>query len=147
MCASYDTFTNIFSKAFNWYGIMLIISNKVFRIMTNGFFQVNISDEHQDYRRPSLFPLRIMALLVITMITIYLVSCVGLYLPPFLGRQLMALWFGDLKIHELYTCAIGVYSFWAVTRAAICIFSWVSAGVNMFKEKIRHFVVLIFKVS
>lgn len=58
----------------------------------------------------------------------------------------MSLWFGDLKIHELYTCAIGVYSFWAVTRSAICVFSWVSAGVSMFKEKITHFLILIFKL-
>ena len=108
--------------------------------------QVNIPDEPQDYKRPSLFPLRIVGLILITMMTVYILSCVTLFFPTFIGRKLMSLWFGDLRVHELYTCAIGVYSCWALMRTVICIASWVSAGLTLFKEKIRKFCTTVTKV-
>ncbi|XP_075248827.1 E3 ubiquitin-protein ligase MARCHF6-like isoform X3 [Convolutriloba macropyga] len=109
--------------------------------------QVNIPDEPQDYKRPSLFPLRIVGLILITMMTVYILSCVTLFFPTFIGRKLMSLWFGDLRVHELYTCAIGVYSCWALMRTVICIASWVSAGLTLFKEKIRKFCTTVTKLS
>jgi E3 ubiquitin-protein ligase MARCH6 len=106
-----------------------------------------VSERPQTYKQPSFFPLRIVLLILATMATIYAVCCSLLFVPTLIGRKMMALWFGDLRVHELYTCACGVYICWGVARAGVCLFSWAATGWFIFEQKIKAFLLLMMKLT
>ncbi|BFZ13209.1 hypothetical protein BsWGS_16248 [Bradybaena similaris] len=99
----------------------------------------------QPYKRPSFFAARIFALLIMMCLTFFLASTVSLVLPVFIGRQLMWLWVGDTKIHELYTAGCGLYICWLCLRVSTVIAGWYLQGWAIIKAKLRLWGLLIVK--
>ncbi|WAR12066.1 MARH6-like protein [Mya arenaria] len=68
----------------------------------------------QSYKRPNLF--YICLLVGLMCLTLFATSVVCLILPVYFGRNLMSVWMGDAKVHELYTAACGLYVCWLMLR-------------------------------
>ncbi|GAB6030401.1 E3 ubiquitin-protein ligase march6 [Chamberlinius hualienensis] len=92
----------------------------------------------QPYIRPSLFAFRVITLLVLMCISLTIASTITMTTPVWVGRQLMSLWLGDVKIHELYTCAWGLYTCWMALRLTTIIWGWVPQGRTVILNKIKQ---------
>ncbi|XP_059140902.1 E3 ubiquitin-protein ligase MARCHF6-like [Physella acuta] len=99
----------------------------------------------QPYKRPSFFPARIIALVFLMCLTFFFASTISLVLPVFLGRQLMWLWVGDTKIHELYTAGCGLYICWLCLRVSTVIAGWYLQGWTIIKAKLKLWGLLMIK--
>ncbi|CAL1539973.1 unnamed protein product [Lymnaea stagnalis] len=91
----------------------------------------------QPYKRPSFFAARIIALVTLMCLTFFFASTISLVLPVFIGRQLMWLWVGDTKIHELYTAGCGLYICWLCLRVSTVIAGWYLQGWAIIKAKLK----------
>lgn len=99
----------------------------------------------QAYKRPQLFYLRIMLLVLFMCVTLFASSLMSLVLPVFFGRKLMSLWMGDAKIHELYTAACGLYVCWMILRISTVLYNWIPQGTSAILNKIKEWAVLAMK--
>ncbi|KAH9515679.1 E3 ubiquitin-protein ligase march6 [Bulinus truncatus] len=99
----------------------------------------------QPYKRPSFFAARIIALVILMCLTFFLASTISLVLPVFIGRQLMWLWVGDTKIHELYTAGCGLYICWLCLRVSTVIAGWYLQGWSIIKAKLKLWGLLVIK--
>ncbi|XP_060080284.1 E3 ubiquitin-protein ligase MARCHF6-like [Ylistrum balloti] len=99
----------------------------------------------QAYKRPKLFYLRIMLLVLFMCVTLFASSLMSLVLPVFFGRKLMSLWMGDAKIHELYTAACGLYVCWMILRISTVLYNWIPQGTVAILNKIKEWAMLAMK--
>ncbi|XP_011417611.1 E3 ubiquitin-protein ligase MARCHF6-like isoform X2 [Magallana gigas] len=99
----------------------------------------------QSYKRPPLFPFRIVLLVLCLCFTLFFMSLVSLVLPVFVGRKLMSLWMGEAKIHELYTAACGLYVCWVVLRIGTVLYNWIPQGTSVILNKVKEWVFLASK--
>uniref|UniRef100_A0A2C9LZL1 RING-type E3 ubiquitin transferase n=1 Tax=Biomphalaria glabrata TaxID=6526 RepID=A0A2C9LZL1_BIOGL len=99
----------------------------------------------QPYKRPSFFVARIITLVILMCLTFFMASTISLVLPVFIGRQLMWLWVGDTKIHELYTAGCGLYICWLCLRVSTVIAGWYLQGWAIIKAKLKLWGLLIVK--
>ncbi|GFO07122.1 E3 ubiquitin-protein ligase march6 [Plakobranchus ocellatus] len=99
----------------------------------------------QPYKRPSFFIARISALIILMCITFFLASTISLVLPVFIGRQLMWLWVGDTKIHELYTAGCGLYICWLCLRVSTVVAGWYLQGWAIIKARLQLWSMLVVK--
>lgn len=99
----------------------------------------------QPYKRPRFFAARICALVVLMCFTFFLASTISLVLPVFMGRQLMWLWVGDTKIHELYTAGCGLYICWLCLRVSTVVAGWYLQGWSIIKAKLKLWGLLLIK--
>ncbi|XP_076448811.1 E3 ubiquitin-protein ligase MARCHF6-like isoform X2 [Babylonia areolata] len=99
----------------------------------------------QPYKRPSFFVARVTCLLVLMCITLFATSLLSLVVPVFIGRQLMSLWMGDSRIHELYTAACGLYICWLVLRVSTVLYNWIPQGGAVIAHKLKEWALLAMK--
>ncbi|GFR79088.1 E3 ubiquitin-protein ligase MARCH6 [Elysia marginata] len=99
----------------------------------------------QPYKRPSFFAARISALILLMCVTFFLASTISLVLPVFIGRQLMWLWVGDTKIHELYTAGCGLYICWLCLRVSTVVAGWYLQGWAIIKARLQLWGLLVVK--
>ncbi|ELT87335.1 hypothetical protein CAPTEDRAFT_168587 [Capitella teleta] len=92
----------------------------------------------QPYARPLYFSIRLLLLLAFMGVTLFASSLISLILPVSLGRQMMGLWMGDIKVHELYTAACGLYTCWVTLRAATVICNWAPQGSAAIISRIKE---------
>ncbi|XP_066159139.1 E3 ubiquitin-protein ligase MARCHF6 isoform X1 [Euwallacea fornicatus] len=109
---------------------------------------------YQPYERPKLFHIRLFFLLVLVCWSLVLFSVVAVIVPVWLGRRVMALWLvgapppgpqisastdkTEVKVHELYTSACGLYLCWLATRGVTLVLSWLPQGRAAMMERLRH---------
>ena len=61
----------------------------------------------------------------------------------FIGRQLMSVWMGDSRIHELYTAACGLYICWLVLRISTVLYNWIPQGGAVIANKLKEWAMLV----
>uniref|UniRef100_A0A1I7XD18 RING-type E3 ubiquitin transferase n=1 Tax=Heterorhabditis bacteriophora TaxID=37862 RepID=A0A1I7XD18_HETBA len=83
---------------------------------------------YQPYVRPTLFPLRIVALLIAMGATWCLISCVLLLVPVLVGRAIIHNLSGYSNVHELYTVGTGLYVCWMSIKFGILAAEWFQRG-------------------
>ncbi len=54
----------------------------------------------------------------------------------------MAIWAGEIKIHELYTAGCGLYTIWLVLRAATIVYTWIPQGFSAVLGRIHEWTLL-----
>lgn len=99
----------------------------------------------QSYKRPSLFHIRILLLVILMCVTLFGASVLCLILPVFFGRKLMSLWMGEAKIHELYTAACGLYVCWLLLRIGTVLYNWIPQGTAVIVNKLKEWLLLALK--
>lgn len=104
---------------------------------------------------------RLFGLLVSICISLVLGSVFALTIPVWLGRKVMALWLAggptvvtlignntteehlnEVKVHELYTAACGLYVGWLSARAISLVLSWLPQGRAAMIERLKQWCVL-----
>jgi len=87
------------------------------------------------YKRPTYFILRLLVLLLAMCVTLFVASVAGYLIPVALGRAclnyVMTLYGTNVKIHELYTAACGLYLMWLTLRFATLLYTWVPRGAGV----------------
>ncbi|ESO98358.1 hypothetical protein LOTGIDRAFT_213986 [Lottia gigantea] len=99
----------------------------------------------QPYKRPSIFAARVIMLVILMCVTLFAASLFSLTLPVFIGRRLMSIWMGDVKIHELYTAACGLYVCWLSLRISLFLYNWIPQGYNVIIVKLKQWSLLALK--
>lgn len=99
----------------------------------------------QPYTRPDLFPLRLLLLIVLMCLTLFMASLVLFVLPVFVGRKLMSFWTGEMKVHELYTAACGLYTCWVALRIGLVLYTWIPLGWRAITDKVMEWTLLVSK--
>ncbi|XP_076112948.1 E3 ubiquitin-protein ligase MARCHF6-like [Mytilus galloprovincialis] len=99
----------------------------------------------QAYKRPSVFHFRIVLLVLLMCFTLFFCSLLSLVLPVWCGRQLMALWMGEAKVHELYTAACGLYICWMFLRIGTVMYNWIPQGTVAILNKVKEWFLLAMK--
>lgn len=94
------------------------------------------------YKRPSLFPLRLVALLLLTGASLLICGLFLLTVPVAVGRKLISLWFGAVKVHELNTAACGLYVGLVAIRIATLMCSWIPRGWNAILSKMKEWLLI-----
>ncbi|KAF7278664.1 hypothetical protein GWI33_008114 [Rhynchophorus ferrugineus] len=113
---------------------------------------------YQPYQRPKLFLVRLFSLLVMVCFSLVCFSVVALTVPVWLGRRVMALWLvgapppgpqisateakTEVKVHELYTAACGLYLCWLAARAVTLVLSWLPQGRAAMMDRLKHWCML-----
>ncbi|XP_030751678.1 E3 ubiquitin-protein ligase MARCH6 [Sitophilus oryzae] len=113
---------------------------------------------YQPYQRPKFFLARLFSLLVMVCLSLVCFSVVALTVPVWLGRRVMALWLvgapppgpqisateakTEVKVHELYTAACGLYLCWLAARAVTLILSWLPQGRVAMMERLKQWCML-----
>ncbi|XP_045477854.1 E3 ubiquitin-protein ligase MARCHF6 [Harmonia axyridis] len=115
----------------------------------------------QPYTKPSFFMGRLVGLLISVCISLVIASVFALTVPVWLGRKVMALWLAggptvvtliakntpqeqlnEVKVHELYTAACGLYVGWLTARAISLVLSWLPQGRAAMIERLKQWCVL-----
>ncbi|XP_070576243.1 E3 ubiquitin-protein ligase MARCHF6-like [Ptychodera flava] len=99
----------------------------------------------QPYKRPSLFHVRLVLLIILMCVTLLVASFICLTVPVTIGRAIMSLWMGDAKVHELYTAACGLYVCWVTLRAGTVFLTWLPHGWLNVAQRVKEYVVLAVK--
>ncbi|XP_052816419.1 E3 ubiquitin-protein ligase MARCHF6-like isoform X3 [Mya arenaria] len=99
----------------------------------------------QSYKRPNLFYVRICLLVGLMCLTLFATSVVCLILPVYFGRNLMSVWMGDAKVHELYTAACGLYVCWLMLRIGTVMYNWIPQGTAAILNKLKEWILLALK--
>ncbi|CAH0563508.1 unnamed protein product [Brassicogethes aeneus] len=110
------------------------------------------------YERPSFFIARLFGLLIAICVSLIATSLIALTYPVWLGRSVMALWLvgapppgpqltateaqTEVKVHELYTAACGLYLCWLKARAITLVLGWLPQGRTAMIERLRHWCIL-----
>lgn len=124
-------------------------ANQLLTILFAGF---------QPYERPSFFVARLVGLLVMVCFSLVTFSLTALTLPVWLGRRVMALWLvgapppgpqisasaaqTEVKVHELYTAACGLYLCWLSARAVTLVMSWLPQGRAAMISRLKQWCIL-----
>ncbi|CAG2108547.1 unnamed protein product [Medioppia subpectinata] len=95
--------------------------------------------------RPQLFSMRIFLLLVFTAMSLLLGGFFVLTVPVIVGRRLIGLWMGSVKVHELNTAACGLYVGLVMTRVTTLLCSWIPRGWSAIMNKIKEWVTITCK--
>ncbi|CAG9773166.1 unnamed protein product [Ceutorhynchus assimilis] len=109
---------------------------------------------YQPYQRPKFFHARLISLLVTVCWSLVLFSVVALTVPVWLGRRVMALWLvgapppgpqisaseakTEVKVHELYTAACGLYLCWLAARAVTLVLGWLPQGRAAMMDRLKQ---------
>uniref|UniRef100_A0A6P7GEV5 E3 ubiquitin-protein ligase MARCHF6 n=2 Tax=Diabrotica virgifera virgifera TaxID=50390 RepID=A0A6P7GEV5_DIAVI len=112
----------------------------------------------QPYVRPSFFITRLVGLLISICVSLVLSSLVALTVPVWLGRSVMSLWLvgapppapqisttdaqTEVKVHELYTAACGLYMCWLTARALSLVLGWLPQGRAAMVERLKQWCIL-----
>ncbi|RZC36691.1 E3 ubiquitin-protein ligase MARCH6, partial [Asbolus verrucosus] len=112
----------------------------------------------QPYERPSFFVARLVGLLILVCFSLVTFSLTALTLPVWLGRRVMALWLvgapppgpqisasaaqTEVKVHELYTAACGLYLCWLSARAVTLVMSWLPQGRAAMISRLKQWCIL-----
>ncbi|KAG5885923.1 hypothetical protein JTB14_010952 [Gonioctena quinquepunctata] len=112
----------------------------------------------QPYTRPSFFIARLVGLLIAICISLVASSLIALTLPVWLGRNVMSLWLvgapppapqisatdaqTEVKVHELYTAACGLYLCWLAARAVTLVMSWMPQGRDAMMDRLKQWCLL-----
>ncbi|CAG9812916.1 unnamed protein product [Phaedon cochleariae] len=112
----------------------------------------------QTYTRPSFFMARLVGLLISICLSLVASSLIALTLPVWLGRSVMALWLvgapppapqisatdaqTEVKVHELYTAACGLYLCWLAARAISLVLGWLPQGRVAMIERLKQWCML-----
>ncbi|XP_044252941.1 E3 ubiquitin-protein ligase MARCHF6 [Tribolium madens] len=116
----------------------------------------------QPYERPSFFVARLVGLLILVCVSLVTFSLTALTLPVWLGRRVMALWLvgapppgpqiatnsaqTEVKVHELYTAACGLYLCWLSARAVTLVMSWLPQGRAAMISRLKQWCILGLKM-
>lgn len=98
-----------------------------------------------NYRRPKLFSIRIILLLGFTSISLLVSGLFVLTIPVVVGRRLIGLWMGNIKVHELNTAACGLYVGLLTTRITTLLCSWLPRGWGAIMSKVKEWVTITCK--
>ncbi|XP_050301508.1 E3 ubiquitin-protein ligase MARCHF6 [Anthonomus grandis grandis] len=117
-------------------------------------FMMETPTGYQPYQRPTFFLVRLFLLLVTVCWSLVLFSVVALTVPVWLGRRVMALWLvgapppapqistteakTEVKVHELYTAACGLYLCWLAARAVTLVLGWLPQGRDAMMGRLRQ---------
>ncbi|XP_072379306.1 E3 ubiquitin-protein ligase MARCHF6 [Diabrotica undecimpunctata] len=112
----------------------------------------------QPYIRPSFFITRLVGLLISISVSLVLSSLIALTVPVWLGRSVMSLWLvgapppapqisttdaqTEVKVHELYTAACGLYMCWLTARALSLVLGWLPQGRAAMVERLKQWCIL-----
>lgn len=112
----------------------------------------------QPYVRPSFFIARLVGLLISICISSVILSLIALTVPVWLGRSVMSLWLvgapppapqisttdaqTEVKVHELYTAACGLYLCWLAARAVSLVLGWLPQGRAAMMERLKQWCIL-----
>ena len=88
--------------------------------------------------RPKLFSLKIFFLLMLTSLSLLFGGFFVLTAPVIVGRRLIGLWMGNVKVHELNTAACGLYVGLVMTRVTTLLCSWIPRGYSAIINKIKE---------
>lgn len=99
----------------------------------------------QPYNRPDVFPLRLLFLVFLMCLTFFLASLILFLVPVYVGRKLMSLWTGEIKVHELYTAACGLYTCWVALRIGLVLYTWIPLGWRAITNKLMEWTLLVTK--
>lgn len=100
-------------------------------------FQPHAPTGFRPYKRPSLFWVRLVALVLAMCVSLVLASLIALTVPVWVGRRVMNLCLvgaasttgsASGRVHELYTAACGMYICWLGARAFALLLSWLPQG-------------------
>lgn len=100
-------------------------------------FQPHAPTGYRPFKRPSLFWVRLVALVLAMCVSLVLASLIALTVPVWVGRRVMNLCLvgtasttgsSSGRIHELYTAACGMYLCWLGARAFALMLSWLPQG-------------------
>lgn len=102
----------------------------------HALFQPHAPTGYRPYKRPSLFWVRLVALVMAMGLSLVLASLIALTVPVWVGRRVMNLCLvGSVsqssssgRVHELYTAACGMYLCWLGARAFALMLSWLPQG-------------------
>ncbi|KAH1015872.1 hypothetical protein HUJ04_007190 [Dendroctonus ponderosae] len=113
---------------------------------------------YQPYQRPKFFHARLFFLLVTVCCSLVLFSVMALTVPVWLGRRVMTLWLvgapppgpqisanaanTEVKVHELYTAACGLYLCWVAARAVTLVSSWLPQGRAAMLDRLKQWCLL-----
>jgi len=61
----------------------------------------------------------------------------------YIGRQLMSVWTGETKVHELYTVACGLYACWVALRMSMILYTWIPQGWHVILSKVMEWTILV----
>ena len=61
----------------------------------------------------------------------------------YIGRQLMSVWTGETKVHELYTVACGLYACWVALRMSMILYTWIPQGWHVIFSKVMEWTILV----
>ena len=78
----------------------------------------------------------------------HFLEIVTFFRPPlsfsvWVGRQLMRLWVKDMRVHELYTAACGLYACWLMLRAVSIAGHWLPQGWRAIWERVHEWTILV----
>ncbi|KAJ8959768.1 hypothetical protein NQ314_006197 [Rhamnusium bicolor] len=109
-------------------------------------------------RTSSFFIARLMGLLIAVCVSLVASSLIALTLPVWLGRSVMALWLvgapppgpqisatdaqTEVKVHELYTAACGLYLCWLAARAVSLVLGWLPQGRAAMVDRLKQWCLL-----
>lgn len=99
-----------------------------------------------------------MGLLILVCVSLVAFSLTALTLPVWLGRRVMAIWLvgapppgpqisasaakAEVKVHELYTAACGLYLCWLSARAITLVLSWLPQGRAAMMARLKQWCIL-----
>lgn len=116
----------------------------------HAFFQPHAPLGYRPFRRPSLFWVRLVALVLAMCVSLVLASLIALTVPVWVGRRVMNLCLvGSApqngssagRVHELYTAACGMYLCWLGARAFALMLSWLPQGRAAMIARVRQWFV------
>ncbi len=113
--------------------------------LINGQMQQRNEFGQLTFKKPKFFSLRVVLLLVFTGISLLFGGLFVLTVPVMVGRRLIGLWMGNVKVHELNTAACGLYVGLLMTRVTTLLCSWLPRGWTAIMLKIKEWVTITCK--
>lgn len=101
----------------------------------------------QAYIRPSLFGVRVTLLFCATSLSLLFGGLFMLTVPVITGRKLIAIWMGDVKVHELNTAACGLYVGLVTLRVFTLLCSWIPRGWGAIALKVKEGLLILTKTT
>ena len=104
--------------------------------------------QNQPYITPTLFPFRVVLLLVCVALSVLVSGVIMMSVPVLTGRKLISLWMGDgVRVHELNTAACGLYVGLVTMRLLQLMAAWVPRGIDAILIKVREGLVILAKTA
>lgn len=100
----------------------------------------------RSYHRSQYFKIRVCMFIIIVMVSFIMAAVMAFTLPVIIGRNLLALVFGDTVVHELYTAAVGFYVIWLTLRILVAVSSWYPVGFSTVYRKAKWLLSIVSKV-